>query len=129
MAMVGHYMLRFKYFNHGTCTPLIKQRLKKNMICGLPVQRNTLACEKQNRYIINLSFDIFDKNNHKYSRCKSWNGAPVLHCRSTHRFLIGYKHVNLSQHDDVIKWKHFPRYWPFVRGIHRSPVNYPHKGQ
>ena len=33
------------------------------------------------------------------------------------------------QHDDVIKWKHFPRYWPFVRGIHRSPVNSPHKGQ
>ena len=31
--------------------------------------------------------------------------------------------------DDVIKWKHFPRYWPFVRGIHRSPVNLPHKGQ
>ena len=30
---------------------------------------------------------------------------------------------------DVIKWKHFPRYWPFVRGIHRSPVNSPHKGQ
>ena len=33
------------------------------------------------------------------------------------------------KHDDVIKWKHFPRYWPFVRGIHRSPVNSPHKGQ
>ena len=32
-------------------------------------------------------------------------------------------------HDDVIKWKHFPRYWPFVRGIHRSPVNSQHKGQ
>ena len=32
-------------------------------------------------------------------------------------------------HDDVIKWKHFPRYWPFVPGIHRSPVNSPHKGQ
>ena len=32
-------------------------------------------------------------------------------------------------HDDVIKWKHFPRYWPFVRGIHRSPVYSPHKGQ
>ena len=24
--------------------------------------------------------------------------------------------------DDAIKWKHFPRYWPFVRGIHRSPM-------
>ena len=34
-----------------------------------------------------------------------------------------------TKHDDVIKWKHFPRYWPFVRGIHRSPVNSPHKGQ
>ena len=27
------------------------------------------------------------------------------------------------------QWKHFPRYWPFVRGIHRSPVNSQHKGQ
>ena len=32
-------------------------------------------------------------------------------------------------YDDVIKWKLFPRYWSFVRGIHRSPVNSPHKGQ
>ena len=32
-------------------------------------------------------------------------------------------------HDDVIKWKHFLRKWPFVRGIHRSPASSPHKGQ
>ena len=32
-------------------------------------------------------------------------------------------------HDDVIKWKHFPRYWPFVWGIHRWPVDSPDKGQ
>ena len=32
-------------------------------------------------------------------------------------------------HDDVIKWRHFPRYWSFVPGIHRSPVNSPHKSQ
>ena len=32
-------------------------------------------------------------------------------------------------HDDVIKWKYFPHYWPFVQGIHRSPVNSPHKDQ
>ena len=38
-----------------------------------------------------------------------------------------FSHNNCSPHDDVIKWKHFPRYWPFVRGIHRSPVNSPHK--
>ena len=26
----------------------------------------------------------------------------------------------LCFHDDVIEWKHFSRYWPFVQGIHRS---------
>ena len=46
----------------------------------------------------------------------------------------------MCHQDDDIKWNHFPRYWPFVRGIHRSPVtfvrgihrspvNSPHKGQ
>ena len=34
-------------------------------------------------------------------------------------------HYPWAPHDDVIKWKHFPNYWPFVRGIHRSPVNSP----
>ena len=38
-------------------------------------------------------------------------------------------HGGLDCHDDVIKWTHFPHYWPFVRGIHRWPVNSPQKGQ
>ena len=46
---------------------------------------------------------------------------------------IGPSHVQDGSmswyHHDVIKWKHFPRYLPFVRGIHWSPVNSPHKGQ
>ena len=40
---------------------------------------------------------------------------------------VGQKQGPFQYHDDVIKWKHFPRYWPFVRGIHRSPVNSSHK--
>ena len=32
-------------------------------------------------------------------------------------------------HSDVTKWKHFPRYWFFVRGIHRTPMNSPNKSQ
>ena len=40
---------------------------------------------------------------------------------SVSRRYIGY--------DDFIKWKHCPRYSLFVRGIYRSPVNSPHKGQ
>ena len=38
-------------------------------------------------------------------------------------------HEKIHEHDGVFKWKHFPRYWPFVPGIPRSPVNSPHKGQ
>ena len=43
--------------------------------------------------------------------------------------LFNGDNTEACSHDDVIKWKHFPRYWPFVREIHRSPVNFPHKGQ
>ena len=32
-------------------------------------------------------------------------------------------------HDGLIKWKHFPCHWCFVRGMHQSPVNSPYKGQ
>ena len=41
----------------------------------------------------------------------------------------GLAHLCLQmskRHDDVIKFKQFPRYWPFVRGIHRGHVNSPH---
>ena len=66
---------------------------------------------------VQLLLLCFHKNNHcvkdlgivDYRRCTS--------CQS------------VDSHDDVIKWKHFPRYWPFVWGIHRSSVNSPHKGQ
>ena len=46
--------------------------------------------------------------------------------------IITWSHCNLISiwvsHDEVIKWKHFPHYWPFVRGIGWFPVNSPHKG-
>ena len=34
-----------------------------------------------------------------------------------------------TTHNDVIKWKQFPRHSPFIGRIHRSPVDSPHKGQ
>ena len=37
--------------------------------------------------------------------------------------------IGTEAHEDVIKWKHFPRYWPLVPGIHWWLVNSPHKGQ
>ena len=40
-----------------------------------------------------------------------------------------FSNTTRVEYDDVIKWKHFPRYRSFVRGIPRSPVKSPHKGQ
>ena len=45
------------------------------------------------------------------------------------RYLSWLMYTIIVIPDDVIKWRHFPRYWSFVRRIHRSPVNSPHKGQ
>ena len=45
-------------------------------------------------------------------------------------FDIHLKDYNFSQnHDDVIKRKDLPCYWPFVRGIHWSPVASPYRGE
>ena len=47
-------------------------------------------------------------------------------------FYITVNMIMFSSHltnDDVTKWKHFPRYRPFVRGNHRPPVNSAHKGR
>ena len=54
-----------------------------------------------------------------------WNMA------SRYRGFGVYQHESrdASHHDDVIKWKYFPRYGPFVWGIHRSPVNSLYKDQ
>ena len=41
----------------------------------------------------------------------------------------GFVDASVLFHDDVIKRKYFPHYWSFVRRIHWSPVNSPHKGQ
>ena len=38
-------------------------------------------------------------------------------------------HTICVGHGDIIKCKHFLRWWSFVWGIHWSPVNSSHKGQ
>ena len=48
---------------------------------------------------------------------------------NTYDYVFSNLHNCDRIHDDVIKWKHIPRYWPFVRGIHRSRLNSSHKGQ
>ena len=64
-------------------------------------------------------------------RWRSFSCLNQARCTKRARLPVqsSQKHYSKMYHDDVIKWKHFPRYWPFVRGIHRRPVNSLHKGQ
>ena len=62
-------------------------------------------------------------------------GNPLLTSELPTQWASNEESISISSvvassrfHDDVIKWKHFPCNWPFVRGIHWSPVNSPHKG-
>ena len=57
-----------------------------------------------------LSAAFWSYNN---NQAGSWSSIPC--CENQAEFCVQ------AMCDDVIKWKHFPRYWPFVRGIHRSP--------
>ena len=69
--------------------------------------------------------------------CTSWWYHQIGKCVCLFVCLCFFTQLNTGTvwnfsktcHDDVIECKHFPRYCPFVRGIHRSSVNSPHKGQ
>ena len=66
---------------------------------------------------------------HRYSLIKS---VYFLHF-SFSRAALGKHWKIVPGCDELSWWRHqmenFQRYWPFVRGIHRYPVNSPHKGQ
>ena len=69
---------------------------------------------------------------YQHVNCAStWNGWDIRWTKwnNTQLFTLHSSILTPFIHDDFIKWKKNPRYWPFVRGIHRSPVNYPHKDQ
>ena len=73
---------------------------------------------------VSASIDERPKHNHKPSSRSSSSGQDRLA-----RSRLASVETCYVCHDDVLKWKHFPRYWPFVRRTHQSPVNSPHKGQ
>ena len=62
-----------------------------------------------------------------------WHESSFCFCRTMYQRWLAPNWVELVQGTwswlmhDVIRWKHFLRYWPFVWGIHQSPVTSPHK--
>ena len=82
------------------------------------------------RPVLFCAMDLTVKRDHSAYGPSQWKTTLY-----TEGFLSQQRHMSVLHisrdvmHDDVIKWKHFPHYWPFVRGIQRSPVDSPHKGQ
>ena len=65
-----------------------------------------------------------------WMKCYTWFPRNFSDYQCFHTAFMGCAVLlKMGNHDDIIKWKHFPRYWPFVQGIHWSPVNSPHKSQ
>ena len=77
------------------------------------------VCEHNSRAFI-IYQDYFKMNGVKYVLVNSIS----FYYSKTYYVWPKQLQTDLKQvkHDDVIKWKLFPRYWPFVRGTHRSPV-------
>ena len=99
------------------CFRCLRAREKETLI--MPWFQLRLAMNSNDKISIPNPDEFFRVNNSIISRW--WDGADNK--STSWKIRTGYSH------DDVIKWKHFLRHWPFVRGIHRYPVNSPHKGQ
>ena len=72
----------------------------------------------ENRIVEHLFYTISIATNNR-------TPGIFFNCVNSQTRLI-IRDTRVGLHDDVIKWKHFPRYWPFVRGIPQSPVNSTH---
>ena len=65
-----------------------------------------------------------------------WNLIKCFYIHDWWLYITGWNddiHERSNNNLSRTWWRHqmkyFPRYWSFVRGIHRSPVNFPHKVQ
>ena len=97
---------------------------------------------KRTIFFVNTNIDFSSTSVHTVLYAISYYSGP--RCKGTRlwfaRYILGSVPEWLTQetdpyvgevasHDDVMKFKHFPHHWPSVWGIHRSPVDSPHKRQ
>ena len=77
---------------------------------------------KRRKFVISRDL-VFSMSQHPcfLLRCNTdmnYSG-PFPNTNDSVKDAYNHKKLFIKCHDDVIKWKHIPRYWPFVRGIHR----------
>ena len=78
---------------------------------------------------VTRSFDVFfDLRLNKRLSKQSWGWWFETLSRPLCAISVVTKYSGIFKFTRFL-WKDIPRYWPFVWGIHRSPVNSPHKDQ
>ena len=128
--MLGHQ--QYKCHTWAYCATVAAIRMRSaTRFCGILNDgiwrtKEILMHIYSNKLVMNIYQIIWSSvcllmQTHWYARDRCNIGYPP----ETHLKFISRESSFIQNHDDVIKWKHFPRYWPFVRGIHRSS----HKGQ
>ena len=70
---------------------------------------------------VTRSFDIFLICAPTNGWANNRDAGDLRRHRAHYEIIVMNCRLAMLLHDCVIKWKHFPRYWPFVWGIHRSP--------
>ena len=97
-----------------------RSRIHYDMKVSTYIYNNAISTSKdftmitpKHEIIIFIRFDQIWISREKYL----WNGPPKTNCFGSDNNRFPWESIN--DHDDDIKWKHFPRYWPFVPGIHR----------
>ena len=125
--------------------PLLKVLLYHDSV----IDATTTQCQINNKLPRNVFLRLFKRTSKKTSKlrvtglCKgNFPGEfPAQKTSNAENVSILWRHYgsnslvwivkkgvvgNISfMYDDVIKRKHYPRYWSFVRGIHRSPSQRP----
>ena len=75
---------------------------------------------------LNLKNNLAHESSWEFSSTQT--GKLVASLVTSDQFWILYIHMGSAlEHDDVIKWKHFRVTGPFVRGTHRSLVDFLHR--
>ena len=116
-------------------------RLTDDIASGSPTQHSVLSDGLPTRTVVSESARCSGAICFRADRARALPGGMIFPVEVTRRrssnstecFLWLRPWWGFPGIKKYTRWRHqmehFPRYWPFVRGIHRSPVNSPYKGQ
>ena len=95
-------------------------------IPNIQTQNNYHKCQNDTiKWLYNMVSKLIGRRHGKQHGAYLMRKCTNMTISTTHTYTRAY----VILHEDVIKWKHFLRYWPFVWGNHRSPLNSPQKGK